>query len=162
MYIGAQKPTKKQHKMTAIIEHYENDSIKAFVDGVLVATCFITGYVTGKKAPKIEFTTEAERLGKFVAYCETKHAVRFEIKTARKYHLKWTNGIEFDIFAFSDEDAVNKANAYFNPNSGTVTQDGRFVGEIVEKPPVDFYIPRKTWKRRDRTNPRYAFTLTPR
>lgn len=143
--------------MAATIEYYENDSIKAFVDGVLVATCFITGYVTGKKAPKIEFTTEAERLSKFIAYCEMKYTVRFEIKTAKKYHLKWTDGIEFDIFAFSDEDAVNKANAYFNPNSGSVTQGERFVGNINQKQPLEtrFYIPRRSWKRLDRTRPRY-------
>ena len=37
--------------MTAIIEHYENDSIKAFVDGVLVATCAETAPTLATPSP---------------------------------------------------------------------------------------------------------------
>ena len=140
--------------MKAIIRHKVGNDITAYIDGEKVLTCYITGYCSGKKTPKIEFATEDERLQKFVEYCEKKFNAKFEIITETKYHLRWVDGHEFDIYAESDEKALKKANSYLNTESGSVTQGDRFVGNILPKELPKFYIARKTWKRRDLTNPR--------
>lgn len=146
--------------MIAIIKYYLEGEISALIDGKCVATCYITGLVAGKNGTNIfeqhiTFNSDAERFCKFLAYCDELFGVRFEVERYYKYHFKWADDCEYDMYATDDEDAKRLANSSFNPHAGIITQEGRFVGSISEKPPTEFYIARKTWKRRDITNPRY-------
>lgn len=145
--------------METKIIHRVDDTITAYIDGEKVKICYVTGYLSDKGDVKIQFQTEDERLKNFVEYCENKFKTKFEIVTQTKYHLKWTGGNEWDIYAASDDEAIRIGNSYFNTESGSVTQGERFVGNILSKQPTEWYIARKTWKRRDRTNPRYVHTI---
>lgn len=151
---------KIENKMKAKIIHRVDDTITAYLGDEKVKICYITGSLSGKGDVKIHFQTETERLKKFIAYCENEFKTKFEIVTETKYHLKWTGGNEWDIYAASDEDAIRIGNSYLNTESGSVTQGERFVGNILSKPPTEWYIARKTWKCRDRTNPRYVHTIS--
>lgn len=117
--------------MDAKIIHRVNDTITAYIDGEKVKICYVTGYLSGKGDVKIQFQTEDERLKKFVEYCENEFKTKFEIVTETKYHLKWTGGNEWDIYAASDDEAIRIGNSYLNTESGSVTQGERFVGNIL-------------------------------
>ena len=132
-----------------VIKHKVGYDIKAYVSGKCVATCFITGYCDDKTI--IEYRTEDERLQKFVAHCESKYSTIFKIVTYTKYHLKFSDDNQWDIYASSDDEAIKICNNYFSTISGIVTQGDRFVGNIEGKRLPEFVIDRKTWKRRDYT-----------
>jgi len=138
--------------MEAKIIYKVDSDITAYIDGVNVRVCYITGYLNGKGTDKITFKTEAERLKNFVRWCESTYKTKFKIVTKTLYTLKWTGGNTWKIYAENDEEAIKIGNSYLNTESGSITQGERFVGNILSKPPTEWQIARKTWKRRDRTS----------
>jgi len=155
--------------MEAHIDYLEDyNGMKAYVDTRLVATCFETGSISywiesGKRKIKHEYINtspnEDEMLQNFVKFCEKQFAQPFEVIRHYKYHIKFSDGVEFDIHALNDDDAIQQREGCFNANPATITRGDRIIAENLTRKPIEVYTARKTWKYRDRINPRGKFYL---
>jgi hypothetical protein len=153
--------------MEAHINYYEQgNEMTAFLDGIKVARCYETGLIAYRNEKGREksdylpkFEGEKERLQLFRIYCEQKFGSNFEIKTYYRYNIKFNDGVVLSLYAQTDEDAIKERESYLNPNPATITRGDRIIAENITRKPIEFYTARKTWKYRDRINPRGKFYL---